>query len=130
MGGLVCAAGLLYNRRSRYGRREVRKMIQHETVEGIWEEIVSHRAAQLAGRRVKITIEPEKNDASYSLDTAIAKLNSRTEEEIETARKRILAATKKPLPLPTGKPLADVIMGQWPGDETDAEINEALRKLS
>ena len=105
-------------------------MAQPEIVEGLWEEIVSHCAAQLAGRRVKITIEPEENNASYSLDAAIEKLNQRTEEEIETARQRILASAKKPLPLPEGKTLADVIMGQWPGEETDAEINAALRKLS
>ena len=103
-------------------------MVPHETVEGIWEEIVSHRAAQLAGRRVKITIEPEEGSADYSLDAAIAKLNNRTDAEIETARNRVLAASKKPLPLPEGKTLADVIMGQWPGNETDAEINEALRE--
>lgn len=116
-------------------------MGQPEFVEGLWEEIVSHRGAQLAGCHVRIAILSEaapdsdavpdaENESRYSLEAAITKLNNRTEEEIDTARRRILATSKKPLPLPAGETLADVIMGQWPGQETDKEIHEALCRLS
>ena len=32
--------------------------------------------------------------------------------------------------LPPGKTVWDMIVGQWPGDETDEEINKALEELS
>ena len=31
---------------------------------------------------------------------------------------------------PSGKTAMDMIIGQWPGDETDEEINKALEELS
>ena|ERR1051326_986792 len=106
-------------------------MAQGQILEGTWEEILAQNAAQLAGRKVKVYIEPEDEpDEAYSLEAAINRLNSRTPEEIASARKRLLEATPEPQPLPEGKTLAEVIMGQWPGEETDEEIFEALRKLS
>jgi hypothetical protein len=102
-------------------------MAYSQILEGKWEEIVARNSAQLSGRKVKVYVEP---DGGHTLDAAISRLNSRTPEEIADARKRILAATPEPQALPAGKTLADVIMGQWPGNETDEEINEALEKLS
>ncbi|HLK55841.1 MAG TPA: hypothetical protein VKU00_04735 [Chthonomonadaceae bacterium] len=106
-------------------------MAQPEVLEGQWEDILAGNAARLVGRKVRITIEPEENtEEAPTLEDAITKLNSRTPEEIAAARKRILDASPEPRPLPEGKTLAEVVMGQWPGDETDEEIHEALRKLS
>ena len=34
------------------------------------------------------------------------------------------------LELPEGKTLEDVVVGMWPGDETDEEIFAALERLS
>jgi hypothetical protein len=64
------------------------------------------------------------------LDAAIARLNNRTPNEIAAARDRLLASSPEPLPIPEGKTLSDVIMGKWPGDETDEEVNLALERLS
>lgn len=61
---------------------------------------------------------------------ARAKLLSRTPEEIEQTRQRFFQEMETPRPLPEGKTLFDVICGKWPGDETDEEVFEALRKLS
>ncbi|MCI0387611.1 MAG: hypothetical protein MOB07_02410 [Acidobacteria bacterium] len=66
----------------------------------------------------------------YALEHAIAKLLSRTPEEVEQTRARIFQASRPPRPLPEGKTLYDVVCGQWPGDETDEEVFEALKRLS
>lgn len=55
---------------------------------------------------------------------------NRTPEEVQEARQRILAASPPPRELPPGKTLLDVVEGKWPGTETDAEIREALDRLS
>lgn len=61
---------------------------------------------------------------------AMARLMNRTPEEIEAARAAIFAASRPPRPLPPGKTLEDVVCGQWPGDETDEEIRDLIRKIS
>jgi len=65
-----------------------------------------------------------------ALAHALAELFSETPEEAEQARAELLAASRPPRPLPKGKTLADMVYGQWPGDETDEQVLEALRKLS
>lgn len=57
-----------------------------------------------------------------ALDKAVAAMTSRTPEQIAESRKRALAASPTPRPLPPGKTLADVVAGKWPGDETDEQI--------
>lgn len=64
------------------------------------------------------------------LELAVKRLTSRTPEQIMADRERILAAAPPPRPLPEGKTLFDVVVGTWPGDETDEEINEILERLS
>jgi hypothetical protein len=61
---------------------------------------------------------------------AMARLMNRTPEEIEADREKAFAASRPPRPLPPGKTLEDVVCGQWPGDETDDEIRDLLRKIS
>ena len=63
-----------------------------------------------------------------ALAKAIAALLNQTPQEREEARLRLFAASRPPRPLPEGKTLGDVL--QWPGDETDEQVFEALRKLS
>lgn len=63
-----------------------------------------------------------------ALAKAISKLLNKTPEEREKERAELFAASRPPRPLPEGKTLADVL--QWPGDETDEQVFEALRKLS
>jgi len=57
-------------------------------------------------------------------------LMGRTPDEIARVRARVLASSPEPRPLPPGKTLEDVIVGEWPGDETDDEIDAALKDLS
>ena len=51
-------------------------------------------------------------------------------DDIAEARARIFALSPEPRPLPPGKTLEDVIVGQWPGDETDEEFEAIMRDLS
>ena len=60
----------------------------------------------------------------------VPKLRNRSLAQIEQDRADLLARSPKPRPLPPGKTLEDVIVGQWPGDETDEEIMTALAELS
>ena len=98
-----------------------------QLIEGTWEEILTHKKA-LEGRKVKVFVQPIEEE--YTLEAALTKLNNRTPEEIASARQRILNAASVPQSLPEGKTLNDVILGQWPGDESDEEINALLEKLS
>jgi hypothetical protein len=65
-----------------------------------------------------------------ALAHAMAELSNQTPEEREQARQRLLEVSRPPRPLPEGKTFLDVVCGQWPGDETDEQVFEALRKLS
>lgn len=65
-----------------------------------------------------------------ALANAMATLLNRTPEEKERAKAELYAASRPPRPLPEGKTLLDLVYGKWPGDETDEEVFEALRKLS
>lgn len=95
---------------------------------------VANYAGALLERNVKAKKTNDDDDDNdkdpFALDRAIERMKNRTPEEIEETRKRIFAASKPPRPLPEGKTIFDVLCGKWPGDETDEEIEEALRKLS
>ncbi len=64
------------------------------------------------------------------LEKELAWLANRTAEEIEQTRQEILSASRPPQPIPAGQTLFDIVEGQWPGNETDEEIREALERLS
>jgi hypothetical protein len=72
----------------------------------------------------------EDDDDPRALENAIARLTNRTPEEVEAARARLFAQSRPPRPLPEGKTFLDVVCDQWPGDETDEEVYDALAKLS
>lgn len=103
-------------------------MAQSQVIEGTGEELIP-----LLNRRPKerfrlITLPSESEYQTY--EEALAKATTRTPEDIAAARDRLLQASPPPRELPEGKTLEDVILGQWPGDETDEEIWAALEKLS
>lgn len=75
----------------------------------------------------EVTVEPV---ADSPLAREIRWATSRTPEQIEQARERLLKASRPARPLPEGKTLADVVEGQWPGDETDEQVRDALERLS
>jgi|SRR5262245_15542848 len=64
------------------------------------------------------------------LAEAIQRATSRTAAEIQAAREEIFAQSPEPTPIPPGKTLDDMVMGKWPGDESDEEIRAALEELS
>jgi hypothetical protein len=65
-----------------------------------------------------------------ALDAAVFRMTNRSPEEIEASRASVLSGARPARPLPPGKSWLDVIAGQWPGDETDEQINAALDELS
>lgn len=64
------------------------------------------------------------------LAEALRKATDRTPEQMLADRAEVLAKSRKAKPLPPGKTLRDVVVGQWPGDETDEQIRAALEELS
>lgn len=61
---------------------------------------------------------------------AVRAMTDRTSAEAAQARARAAAAYLPRRTVAPGTPLADVVSGKWPGDETDARIEAALRELS
>ena len=74
--------------------------------------------------------EAEIDDSLEAISKAVARIQSRSHEQMLIDRERILGLTPDPRPLPRGKTLFDVVEGTWPGDETDEQIRESLEKLS
>jgi hypothetical protein len=88
-------------------------------------------AASAPPRNGQRTEDPAPaTERGNALDQAIARMRNRTPEEIAAMRERVLAVTPPPRPLPPGKTLEEVIVGRWPGDETDEQIEAALDELS
>lgn len=63
----------------------------------------------------------EDTQSTDMLGQGIEWLTGRGDEEVRAARERILATTPPPRDVPAGKTVLDVLEGQWPGIETDAE---------
>ena len=81
----------------------------------------------------EVTFEPRAAEEPTAYERGLAwaeGLKNRTDAEIEEARRRIDALSPPPRPIPEGKTLEDMVMGTWPGDETDEQIREALERLS
>ena len=79
----------------------------------------------------KVEMPPiEARENPDALKEAMNKLINRTEAEMLASRARVMKTVRMGRPLPEGKTLADVVEGQWPGDETDEQIFEALERLS
>ena len=101
---------------------------------------IEHRLRQRASRRGE-TLETylrnlAEREASGNADTpdmlaqGVEWLTRRGPEEVQAARERILGAAPPPRDLPAGKSVVDVVEGKWPGNETDAEIRDALDRMS
>ena len=80
--------------------------------------------------RMILSKETPVEEDVESLEAAIARMTNRTSVEITLVRERILAATPPPRELPEGETIFDVVMGKWPGDETDEQVLAALEKRS
>jgi hypothetical protein len=70
------------------------------------------------------------DNAIDTLSILVESFTGRTPEEIETAQAQAIAALK-PLLLPElGTTAMEHVYGQWPGEETDEQIEQALKDLS
>jgi hypothetical protein len=100
-------------------------------VEGTPDEIASFVNGLPPNRyHVEITdLNGTARERDY-LAEAIQESLARTPEQMLADRADVLAGSRKPTPLPPGKTLNDMVMGKWPGDETDEEIRVALEELS
>jgi hypothetical protein len=82
---------------------------------------------------LRFLVEKEAGGASEVADNltqGLIWLTKRGAEEIQAAQQRILQSSPPPRELPAGKTLIDMVEGKWPGSETDAEIREALDRMS
>ena len=78
----------------------------------------------------QLTQEERAASVGSRLAAELDWLANRTAEEKAQTLAELLAASRPARPLPEGKTLADVLEGQWPGDETDEQVREALERLS
>lgn len=82
----------------------------------------------LVEREIGIGDPPESEQSP--LDRAVAHMRSRTPQELAAARSEAMERYRPLRTPPAGKTLADVVSGQWPGDESDQDIQAALKDLS
>lgn len=73
------------------------------------QEIHANQSIKFAGKKVKVTSE---NNRVSSMNAALTRMSSRTEDEILSARKRILDLTPPPREIPENKTIFDMIMGK------------------
>ncbi len=71
-----------------------------------------------------------ETDALGLLAREIEWLTGRSPEDVRAARERIFGSSPPPREIPEGKTVVDMVKGKWPGTETDAEIHEALNRIS
>lgn len=64
-----------------------------------------------------------------TLDEAIARMTNRTDEERAAALAYTLATLRPRIPPPPGSNGMEFVIGHWPGDETDEQIEAALEEL-
>lgn len=91
------------------------------------------KAVEAHVREAKIAEDREKWQAqglNPALADAIARRANRTPEEVAAIRDEYLALARPAKEPPPGKTWADMVIGKWPGDETDEEILAALERLS
>ena len=61
---------------------------------------------------------------------AIAGMTGRTSDEVSQAQTRAAEFIRPGKPLAPGQTVVAAVSGKWPGDESDDQVTEALRKLS
>ena len=100
-------------------------------VKGTREEVVES-IRKLPDVRLHVEIQQikaEENQKSFQ-EQEIERITNRSPEELRANWEHIVSLSRPPRPLPPGKTFDDMVMGQWPGDETDEEIRLALEELS
>lgn len=87
-------------------------------------------AAECARQLVTNHLPPLQPRQGADLDQAIVRMIHRSPEQIEEQRSRSETFITPGRPLPPGQTVYDAVFGQWPGDETNDEVLEALERLS
>ena len=106
-------------------------MAFQQTYEGTPAQLVEQLRLLPGTQQYRMTLTSEESAEDVeNLEATIARMTSRTPEEIVATRERLLAATPPPRALPDDKSIFDVVMGTWAGNETDEQIRNALEKLS
>jgi hypothetical protein len=102
--------------------------VTQHIIEGTGEELIEvlHRKPKDRFRLIELA----EDEGFVTFEAAVARATSRTTDEIAAARERLMQASPHPRELPDGMSLEDVLVGRWPGDESDEQIFEALQKLS
>lgn len=93
-----------------------------------------HNLGIQPGDSVMVRVEPTNGTDRQTPSTLLAqarfKMAHRTKEQIAEAQARAMDLYRPIRTVPPGKTLADIVSGKWPGDETDEQIEIALRELS
>ena len=107
-------------------------MVHKETYEGTPIQLAEQLRSLPETRKYRMTLTSEEDaeEGLETLETVIARMTGRTQEEIAADREKLLHSSPPPRDLPEGKTILDVVMGKWPGNETDKQILEALERLS
>jgi hypothetical protein len=104
---------------------------QPTVMEGTPEEIASFIKALPPTRyHVEIVGISDSGSTKNYLAEAVERAVSRTPEDVLATRDAILKSSPAPRQIPAGLSFEDVVSGQWPGQETDEEIEAALKRLS
>jgi DNA/RNA-binding domain of Phe-tRNA-synthetase-like protein len=74
--------------------------------------------------------DSENDGSTDAYEVALKRWTNRTPEQKRIDREELVKRARKGRPLPEGKTIHDVLVGQWPGDETDEQIRRALEDLS
>jgi hypothetical protein len=93
----------------------------------------ANRRGQTLETYLRQLAEKEASGGTATLDMlnqGLEWLRRRSAEEVLAARARILGGSAAPHDVPAGKTVLDVMEGSWPGSETDAEIRDALDRIS
>jgi len=79
-----------------------------------------------------LTPEPGVREGSGEdlLSEAVARMKRRTSEEVSDAQVRAAGFIRPGKPLAPGQTILEAVGGRWPGDESDEEVTDALRRLS
>ena len=73
---------------------------------------------------------PAPEEEQDLLTVAVARMTGRTADQIAEAQDRAAQFIRPGKPLPPGQTIFDAVAGKWPGNESDEQVDEALRKLS
>ena len=75
-------------------------------------------------------LERDAESGPSTFENEIVQFVHRTPEEIEKARAEVRAASRGPLPIPSGRSFEEYVQSLWPGEESEEDVRAALEKLS